>query len=1263
MRWGQFLSVVCIALLAFAGCASENYPVSSGSTATSLAPDASSATDSASSGAALPRGPATCRQAHAESLPARLAAVHTPSDAGAADAAQMAPTGTTYFVSDLFERFKSVCGACHGTVQGLGGFQIQSAGDFQAQITDAVLQHVQSDGPSGGHLAGDPSDPNDPMPPFPPGGPGKPYSKRDDTDPVREFAELVKEWLKESKPKSFEVVSTTMQAAPTTGSTIPTTFIGSADIGNAMTNIGNCIPTRELVGTEQTTSAKLDAMFAAANALPAGPGVSAAQMIGLPEHLRDTDLFTLDSALLAPYGVIAFAPGYPLWSDNANKLRHVRVPRGTSVQFDKAKQGFTVPPNTRFYKTFMKLIVDADGSIRNRKIETRLIVARPDRMNADGTTTPAALFGSYKWNDDESDAVLVQTPLKSGDPFADTVLQYVTDEQLAADLLKANPADPEVALLEGQAARHYAIPSSARCIQCHMGSATGTFSLGFLPLQINRRPEGEGGVFEPSGPDELTQLQRFIDYGIITGMDSPSDVLPLEAAEGSRAPRNQYELLAQGYMLGNCSHCHNPRGYPSQLAPVLRDVLNFLPGPDGGIFQFPLERTSPRIFRGATGQAQIPYITPSLMDQPRFDFAGLGVKDPFQETAGFSGMEGDYLYKALYAPWRSLIYRNVDDSFAYTDDLALFPHMPMNTPGFDPRARQYLSDWMVSIPAIRKSPEIPEYAFFSDQGTSMTQPTFGGSSVDRNTQPYAEVFPGDPRYPAALDAASKRLNVLHTGVNPDVPTNSDPANPKKTAAHPRYSDSIATDDILDPAVLADPICHAVPTPAQTYLHDPVPSHPHWVITDATQPPGDWTPRRPDWIDALVKQNAASQASSCVAAESQTLAQEDEARAVRLLQNIPPLAGTTLDYLTKPLPFGLWQKKSACKFTSVPTVGSFAGANRPLWMDIAPGLLPTDPVYEQSPGQAVFKMICINCHGAKADSNGRLAQNLATMTGGLAQVADFRDGLFGRVGTDESDIHRVFGASGLPPGIWTAPSLTDDDRASRYMAWMALGGTKVHIPGGILQIVALTQVLDQHREASAGGQALSANMLSTAKSLCMTLLGCHDAWGEICTLSPANVTSYSKTLLHTNGDAELWLRLCSLNNPPPVHVVQARVIDKPFNPSNGSFVVSAGNLIRRDVYLNYAKDHPEARIGGNASQSLDDDNYWPWCEGDHATAQASQQPECPPGFADGANSFSYDEAQDWAVRGAINAGLAVFSYVRSLEKSDPPADYNQCEQLP
>ena len=168
-----------------------------------------------------------------------------------------------------------------------------------------------------------------------------------------------------------------------------------------------------------------------------------------------------------------------------------------------------------------------------------------------------------------------------------------------------------------------------------MGSPSQSFVLGFNPLQINRRPVGVGGVSFETGPDELTQLQRLMDLGVVTGIDSPNDVLPLELSEGTRAPRNDYELTAQGYMLGNCGHCHNPRGYPSVLNPVLTDVLDFLPGPSGGIFQFPLERYSPRIFRGVSGATPIPYVTPSLVDLPRTDpSSGDQMGDVFTQGTG-----------------------------------------------------------------------------------------------------------------------------------------------------------------------------------------------------------------------------------------------------------------------------------------------------------------------------------------------------------------------------------------------------------------------------------------------------------------------------------------------------------------------------------------------------------------------------------------------------------------------------------------------------
>jgi mono/diheme cytochrome c family protein len=1238
-----------LVIVAVASCAEEEYPAS-------LLPHPSSdaGTEDAGSEATI-----VCRQTHAQSLPARLVAMSNSASSA----------GDVVLVSDIFQRFLDVCGACHGPSvdpPGQGGFQITTATDFPMVMTptSGILAHVTSAvcpaNPS-------PTSPVDPMPPCasPNGGT---YAQRSDTDPVKQFAVLVQEWWQAGSPASF-----TPSSSPAPGSDGGTAnggdggtanaFALTPAVGNAMTNIGNCVPSG--VRFDDSKSQQLDAMFAGLKAQSSG---TAAQRIGLPEHLGDTDLFTLESATLAKYGVLAYAPAYPLWSDNAGKLRHVRVPKGTSIHFDKATQQFSIPPNTRFYKTFMKKIVDTDGSYRYRKIETRLIVSRPDQNNPDGTVQQTALFGTYRWKDDESDAVLVETPLRSGEPFADTLLFYNTDEPLAANILRGQPAAPEEALLEASAGRHYAIPSSQRCIECHMGSPSQSFVLGFTPVQINRRPVGVGGVIEAAGPDELTQLQRFLDAGIVTGIDSPSDVLPLERSQGDRLPRNNYELVAQGYLVGNCQHCHNPRGFPTVQNPVLKDVLDFLPSATGGIFQFPLERYSPRIGRGLTGSTPIPYVTPSLVDLPRlYPGTGLPTSDIFA-----SGSNGELPLYVIYAPWRSLVYRNVDAGFAYTDDFALYPHMPFNTPGYDPRAKQILSDWMVSIPAVRKHPELVEYAYQWDATAGPGDPV-----LDWTPQPYVEVLPGAPQYEAAVAAAQQRLTILHTGKNPAVPIAVD------GIVYSRYADPGEVDDILDPAVTLDPICHPIPA-AQDNSPYPLPEHPHWVNTDLSDPPGAWQPRQSNWPTVLVEQQIPAESTGgCMSPAGKDLAYADQVAAVGLLQQ------ATLDqvraYATTPVPFGTWEVKSGCNFSSQPTVQSFAG-QRPHWMDVA-NPPPTDFVYSQTPGAAVFKMICINCHGPKADSNGRLAQNLATMTGGLAAVADFRDGLFGPTSNPGSNIQSVFGTLPNDAGpAWTTTSA--DDHAARYMSWMALGGTSVNIPVAILELVAATKVLDQHRFISAS--QLSANMLSQAKALCLGLLGpSYNAQSP--NLVPGDGHGYldpnghlNQALITLNGDAELWMKLCSTANPHPVHVVypgvgselQVRTIqDDQYElaiDNNGVDYTAAGAILPASQYP------PGAPIGndrGGVDATLQSTNEWPWCVDDRGAQVASGLPVCPDSVKAASdacksetnspavgNCFGNNAANAWAVRGAINAGMSIFLYVQSIEGSAPPPDYDQCEQL-
>jgi mono/diheme cytochrome c family protein len=1260
-----------------------------------------------------------------------------------------APTGATgngdvFFTSILFARVDAYCGACHDG--GQNGFSSKN----QDQDWQNVFARIESD---------DAASPGGFMPPV--SANGKAWSARlsDPNDPVVEMVHLLQLWIAQGKPGgsfSLAFAAPVDAAAPTdaaassddagtptddptstddaslpghageaadaSASDAPSGGVSQGDYaltpaqGAKLTNIGTCVPNKYAVAVDTGAMDKLDAFFAAATALP--------------DTLDATDLVTFDSEALARNGVISYFPAYPLWSDDAGKMRHVRTPRGQPIVFDERAQKFQIPPNTRFYKTFFKQVVDASGQQAWKRIETRLIVSRPDETLPDGTIKQTALFGTYVWDETETKAVLLTDPLRDGQPFTDRLVPYVADEPRARAIRAGfpNPKDDyrlNQALGAPGVLRHYAIPGSGRCVQCHMGSPSEAFVLGFTPLQVATKAPGWSGVIEKATSDELTQLQRLIDYGVITGMTSPAAVTPLERTQLPRAPRNEAELRAQAYMIGNCSHCHNPRGFPSVKAPELKDVLNFLPGPDGGVFQFPLDRVSPVRARGPKQDVPIPYLTPSLRDLPGRTPAKYVTCDPDTvETDGWCAKPKQTI-DFIDAPWRSLIYRNVDTPFDYVDDYAIFPHMPLNTPGYDCRVAQIMGDWMVSIPAVRANPKSNE------DDVTLT-------SGDSTPQPYLEVLPGDSGYAAAQTAAQKRLATYHAG-------------------H-RYGFCPNTTDIVDPAVLNGdpskgdpqtpidfPITDDSTSPPQLVMpQEGVPNRAHWVVTDSTDPPGDWLPRGTQWKQALVAGVAANATIS-----GDALASLEEV--LGLLKNdaisLDAAAGasTVRQILTRQVPFGLWKQKPGCSFGGAPTAGSFQGDAQPLWLAKAIAKSPRDvagaptfdlnaPVYVQSLGAAVFTNICINCHGPAADAKGLLADEISIMTGGDARVANFRTGLFGPAGAPGTNRARVFvhdasdptSPPDLAPG---APGyVSPDDYGARYMAWMALGGTQKILPPALLTLVAATPVLGQSRNSlDARG---TANMLQLARQLCTDVLLSNDNH------TSANLGDYFKyrtldwtnqtSLIGENGDAELWLQVCSLGNRPVVRVALPDTADGSWpDPTNALDALQPAQLRiaslarsadpklgdganhqsfywgdGRDAQGNlaYPADAPVMDHRGHVRAGLGPDNLFPVCvrrpsdptQKNRADAFLQSHPVggqsgeilpyCPDSlFAkddSGAERWAlanptdpdtgshlYTDANHWANRGAINAGLAVFLYVDELSRGQTPKPlYNQCEQL-
>jgi mono/diheme cytochrome c family protein len=1208
--------------------------------------DASTSTGTDDGNVSVITGELKCRPTNASELMAARSTITTGETHSA--------TQPTYFTANLFNLFKASCGGCH-VEQPLGNFSV-SAGTFATKVDQHTLDVILSDKPEVF------------MPPK--AGGGVPYSERTSSDAIVQLAELLRLWINQGRPAD----SFNLPAPDGSGSAPGYTL--SPDLGGALTNIGSCVPDKGMVGTAKTAMDDLDTFFAEATELPS--------------TLDKTDLVTLDSEALARSGVISYAPTYPLWTDNAGKMRYVRVPRGQSIAFDKQTQQFSIPANTRFYKTFLKAVIDANGNPGYRKIETRLIVSRPDKNLPDGTAQQTALYGTYVWNDDESQATLLNDPLRNGKPFADRVFTYITDESKAQPIIDAAPNNLLLALSKAGLTRHYALPGAERCVQCHMGSPSQSFVLGFTPLQVNRRSAGTGGVYETGAGEELTQLQRLIDYGIVSGMTSPSDVLPLEKSQGTRAPRTDEELGAQAYMIGNCAHCHNPRGLPSIKEPAVKDVLDFLPGSGAhqGIFEFPLDQVSPIRKRGLYQEVDIPYITPSLFDVPReaaapkffcpaevgggcqYDITMYDLSDPENPPPPPPKI------KWILAPWRSLIYRNVDTPYDYFDDYALFPHMPLNSPGYDCRAARLMGDWMVSIPAV-----IKDLTTFEDALPQQKDLSFG-DKANRDVQPYREVKLGDPEYASAAAAAKARLERYH-----------------RDGYRYNFCPKTYTDDIVDSYI--DEVVgknlavqtHTGPfTDPQdqdkVFMPQITPFEPHFVGFDDTDPAGDWFPRRPDWETALVNANIPAFVAGTVKAQHlQPEEAQDLTDVLEALVNvrITPELRTTL---LQELPFGLWDtSKAGCNFSGVPTAATFTGAARPQWMDIKPPT-PSAPVFVQSAGAAVFTTICFNCHGLNADSKGLLAEEISTLTGGDARVANFRDGLFGPVSQPGANRARVFG----PAAATLGGGLAGDDVAARYLAWMALGGTAKHLPQDVLTQVSQAPVLGQLRSHISPkgtpdmlrlGLQLCAQIATSDKDVNQLGLGDFFGTGRI-------AWSKSTGLVDSTGDAEMWLRLCSLGNRPIVHVPLLAGTN-----NNGHWAASTTvDDLSVSGYTLYwgAGDKGEDSYGanpamdatGNLTTGITTGNTFPICvdkPSDAAELNAATQwlaghkvrgnviPFCPAGLVTPEHKLQitdgdFSDGRKWAARGAINAALGVFLYLDQIER-DPTKRkplYNQCNLL-
>ncbi len=244
------------------------------------------------------------------------------------------------------------------------------------------------------------------------------------------------------------------------------------------------------------------------------PNPPVAGPTSFPRRLSDTGLFaSVPEHTLLP-SVIPYSVNVQLWSDGAFKQRWLAVPGDEKIEY-ASNRGWTFPNGSVLVKSFA-LEREAARPETRRWIETRLMVRQQNEW----------VGYSYRWNDDQTDAVLLDAP----------------------------GADVEFAIKDqtvdgGVRKQTWRYPSRAECMVCH--SRAVNYVLGLTENQMNRDHD--------YGEVQRNQLQMLSDLAFFKA-PLPKPVEELSRLTDPFDATVALETRAMSYLHANCANCHVEAG-------------------------------------------------------------------------------------------------------------------------------------------------------------------------------------------------------------------------------------------------------------------------------------------------------------------------------------------------------------------------------------------------------------------------------------------------------------------------------------------------------------------------------------------------------------------------------------------------------------------------------------------------------------------------------------------------------------------------------
>ncbi len=249
-----------------------------------------------------------------------------------------------------------------------------------------------------------------------------------------------------------------------------------------------------------------------------GAYISSPEKHAYPEKLSAWGIFDGQLSLLKPVkGMVPYALNTPLFSDYAEKLRFIRLPKGTSVNYTRDGV-LDFPTGTLLVKTFYYSADFRHPGLNKHIIETRLLIKESDGWNA----------LTYLWNDAQTEA----------------------EREIAGD-------DQQVSFINKEGIQQqvrYVVPNQNQCKGCHNVNDQ-LMPIGPSVARLN------GNYAYTSG--NKNQVEYWKQHGMMLHVPSRSEIP--RTAVWNDPSTGSLNNRARAYLEINCAHCHRREG-PAQTS-------------------------------------------------------------------------------------------------------------------------------------------------------------------------------------------------------------------------------------------------------------------------------------------------------------------------------------------------------------------------------------------------------------------------------------------------------------------------------------------------------------------------------------------------------------------------------------------------------------------------------------------------------------------------------------------------------------------------